>query len=47
LTIEDVAPVVDARPGALARRVFADYPGRVAAGALPPAWVPASENGGQ
>jgi glutathione S-transferase len=48
LTLSDVAPVVDAHPaGALARRVFADYPGRVAAGALPPGWVPESENGGQ
>jgi glutathione S-transferase len=48
LTLDDVAPMVDAHPaGALARRVFAEYPGRVAAGALPPGWVPAPENGGQ
>jgi glutathione S-transferase len=42
LTLDDVAPVIDARPaGALARRVFPDYPGRVAAGVLPAGWVPA------
>ena len=41
LTVDDVAPLIDGRPaGALARRVFRDYPGRVAAGALPAGWVP-------
>jgi glutathione S-transferase len=36
LTLDDVAPAIESRPaGALARRVFPDYPGRVAAGALP------------
>jgi glutathione S-transferase len=43
LTVEDVAPLVDARPaGALARRVFAAYPGGVPAGTLPAGWVPAA-----
>jgi len=43
LTVEDVAPLVDPRPAAeLARRWFADYPGSVAAGTLPAAWLPAS-----
>jgi glutathione S-transferase len=43
LTVEDVAPLVDARAaGALARRVFAAYPGRVEAGTLPGGWVPAN-----
>jgi glutathione S-transferase len=47
LTLEDVAPLVDGRPaGALAVRVFPEYPGRVPAGALPPEWLPAPENGG-
>jgi hypothetical protein len=42
-TVGDVAPLVDARPaGALARRVFAAYPGGVAAGTLPGGWVPAA-----
>jgi glutathione S-transferase len=41
LTVGDVAPLVDARPaGALARRVFASYPGGVPAGTLPDGWVP-------
>jgi glutathione S-transferase len=40
LTIEDVAPLLDARPaGALARRWFPSYPGVTPAGALPPAWL--------
>jgi glutathione S-transferase len=47
LTLEDVAPLVDGRPaGALALRVFAEYPGRAPSGALPPAWLPAPANGG-
>jgi glutathione S-transferase len=42
-TVADVAPLVDARPaGALARRVFAAYPGGVPAGTLPAGWVPAA-----
>lgn len=42
LTVDDVQPLVDARPaGELARRVCPDYPGNVPAGALPPAWLPA------
>jgi glutathione S-transferase len=46
LTLEDVAPLVDGRPaGALARRVFAEYPGRTPAGALPSAWLPAPAKG--
>ena len=41
LTIEDLRPLVEARPaGALARRWFPDYPGAVPAGTLPGAWVP-------
>jgi glutathione S-transferase len=41
-TVEDVAPLVDARPaGALARRVFGVYPGGVPVGTLPAGWVPA------
>jgi len=45
LTIEDVAPLIDARPaGALARRVFAHCPGRVPAGVLPAGWVPSSDS---
>ena len=47
-TLEDVTGVVDAHPaGALARRVFAEYPGCVPVGALPPEWLPAPANGGQ
>jgi glutathione S-transferase len=47
LTIEDIAPLVDGRPAAaLARRVFASYPGGVPAGTLPSGWVPASGDGG-
>jgi glutathione S-transferase len=43
LTIEDVRPLLDDRPaGALARRVFPDYPGNVPAGAFPPTWLRAS-----
>ncbi len=45
LTLEDVAPLVAARPaGALALRVFPSYPGRVPAGVLPPAWLPGPAN---
>jgi glutathione S-transferase len=41
LTLEDVAPLLATRPaGALARNVFAEYPGSVPAGALPAAWLP-------
>ena len=41
LTIEDLAPLVDARPAcALARRWFPDYPGAVPAGTLPGGWIP-------
>jgi len=41
LTIEDLAPIIDASPaGALARRWYPDYPGRVPAGALPAQWLP-------
>jgi glutathione S-transferase len=43
LTVGDVAPLVDARPaGALARRVFPEYPGEVPAGTLPAGWVPSA-----
>ncbi|HKH17527.1 MAG TPA: glutathione S-transferase N-terminal domain-containing protein [Solirubrobacteraceae bacterium] len=43
LTVADLRPVVGARPAAqLARRWFPGYPGAVAAGTLPAAWVPAS-----
>jgi glutathione S-transferase len=42
LTIDDVAPRVDARPcGRMARRWFPDYPGRVPTGTLPREWVEA------
>jgi len=42
LTIEDVRPLVDARPaGELARRWFPAYPGTTPAGTLPRGWVPA------
>ena len=47
LTLEDVAPVVDGHAaGALARRVFPDYPGGVRADVLPREWLAASANGG-
>ena len=40
LTIEDIAARIDTRPAAaLATRWFPDFPGRVPAGALPPAWL--------
>jgi glutathione S-transferase len=46
LTIEDFARLFGDRPaGALARRWFPDFPGRVPAGALPPAWLDAAEAG--
>jgi glutathione S-transferase len=42
LTLDDVAPRIDARPcGRLARRWFPDYPGHAPAGTLPRAWVEA------
>jgi glutathione S-transferase len=45
LTIDDVRPLLDDRPaGALARRVFPDYPGHVPSGALPAAWLPAAQD---
>jgi glutathione S-transferase len=41
LTIGDLAPLLEDRPGAqLARRWFPDYPGEIPAGALPAGWVP-------
>lgn len=41
LTIGDLAPLLEDRPGAqLARRWFPDYQGEVPAGALPAGWVP-------
>jgi len=47
LTLGDLEPVLDAHAGGgLARRVFPDYPGGVAAGALPSAWLAASANDG-
>lgn len=40
MTIEDLRGLVAARPaGALALRVFPDYPGRVPAGSLPREWL--------
>lgn len=43
LTSGDLAPLIDARPaGPYARRVFADYPGHVGAGALPAQWLPSA-----
>ena len=42
LTIEDVRPLMDARPaGQLARRWFPAYPGTTPAGTLPRRWLPA------
>jgi glutathione S-transferase len=41
LTLDDVAPLIEAGPGAdIARRWFPEYPGRVPAGAFPAGWVP-------
>lgn len=41
-TVEEVGALIAPRPsGALARRLFPRWPGRVPAGALPPAWLPA------
>jgi glutathione S-transferase len=41
LTVGDLAPLLAGRPGeAIARRLFADYPGAVPAGAFPDGWVP-------
>ena len=40
LTLGDLAPAIDEHPvGALARRVFPDYPGHTPAGALPAEWL--------
>jgi glutathione S-transferase len=42
LTVGDVAPLIEAGPGAaIARRWFGEYPGFVPAGAFPASWVPA------
>jgi len=42
LTVDDVAPLIEAGPGAeIARRWFGEYPGSVPAGAFPASWVPA------
>ncbi len=41
LTVGDVAPLVEAGPGAeIARRWFPEYPGGIPAGAFPAGWVP-------
>jgi glutathione S-transferase len=41
LRLEDLRAGIEARPcGALARRLFPDYPGHVPAGALPADWIP-------
>jgi glutathione S-transferase len=41
-TVEDVGGLIAPRPGgALAQRLFPSWPGRVPAGALPSAWLPA------
>jgi glutathione S-transferase len=43
LTVEDLHPLLENRAAAeIARRWFADYPGRIPAGAYPPGWVPAA-----
>lgn len=40
-TIADVRPLLEARPAeALAKALFADFPGEIPAGALPADWVP-------
>jgi glutathione S-transferase len=42
LTVDDIAPLIEAGPGAeIARRWFGDYPGSVPAGAFPASWIPA------
>jgi len=42
LTLEDLQPRIDGRPcGAVARRWFPDYPGRVPAGVFPSGWLEA------
>jgi glutathione S-transferase len=44
LTSGDVAPLIEGRPAAdYARRVFPEYPGHAAAGALPAEWLPAPD----
>jgi len=41
-TVQDVKVLIAPRlAGALARRLFPDWPGRVPPGALPAAWLPA------
>jgi glutathione S-transferase len=46
LTIADLRDQIDARPaGRLARRLIPRYPGDMAAGALPPEWIPRLEAG--
>ena len=41
LNIGDVRPLIEGRPAEqVARRWFAEYPGDIPGGALPPAWVP-------
>jgi glutathione S-transferase len=43
LTIEDLQPLIEPRPAArLAGRVFDPIPGRVPAGTIPAAWLPAT-----
>jgi glutathione S-transferase len=40
LTVEDLAPMIEGRPaGALARRHFPRYPGRIPRGILPASWL--------
>lgn len=42
MTVADVRGLIESRPaGAFALRLYPDYPGAVAAGSLPPAWLPA------
>lgn len=41
LTLGDIAPLIEAGPGAeIARRWFPDYPGEIPAGAFPAGWAP-------
>lgn len=43
MTVGDVAPLIESRPcGEMARKVFPEYAGEVAAGAYPAAWLPAA-----
>jgi glutathione S-transferase len=42
LTVDDIAPLIEAGPGAeIARRLFGEYAGAVPAGAFPASWIPA------